>query len=298
MTAPRYSICICNYNMADTLRRSLKTILEQIDERFEVVVVDDGSRDESVRVLREMEEEYKDSLRVFPLPRDSRRRLGLTRNESVQRARGEYVLLHLDCDDLYGPFLKDFVEAFHQIESAFGRDILLAGKHINMGKRAFLLAHGPYRDLFRGEDRDLWLRLAASESYIPFEHVDFVERIPKTGVKKYWRAIFYNNYDHIRNYFRTGAGMMEFLRYERKKWPEMEAKVALCRLILAVPARIAAFFDTPLPPPPGMESPEIFAACRDRMRGSFEELLNRRGREPDWSRLTSEARKIFGKEPS
>ena len=41
---PTYSVCVCNYNMAETLEVSLKSVLDQLDERYEVVVVDDGSK--------------------------------------------------------------------------------------------------------------------------------------------------------------------------------------------------------------------------------------------------------------
>jgi glycosyltransferase involved in cell wall biosynthesis len=44
--------------MADTLERSLTSILDQIDDRFEVVIVDDGSADDSVNVIKGMQLRY------------------------------------------------------------------------------------------------------------------------------------------------------------------------------------------------------------------------------------------------
>ena len=54
MESPIYSICICNFNMNNTLKSSLETILLQLNEEFEVVVVDDGSSDDSLNTLFEL----------------------------------------------------------------------------------------------------------------------------------------------------------------------------------------------------------------------------------------------------
>ena len=176
----KYSVCMCNYNMADTLERSLTSILDNVDDRFEVVLVDDGSTDNSVEVARALALRYK-NLRVVGLRRDAKRKLGLTRNISIQHAMGEYVMLHLDCDDIFGPYLPDFVEVFHRIEECLGRDILLSGQHINMARREFLLKHGPYRNLYRGEDRDLWSRLLTANAYIPLDHVEFCRALAEVA---------------------------------------------------------------------------------------------------------------------
>ena len=156
---PRYSICMCNYNMADTISRSLISILDIIDDLYEVVVVDDGSNDGSQFILYDLMSQYK-QLRVFCLPRDSKRKLGFTRNFSIHKAVGEYVILHLDCDDIFNRHILDFVTVFHHIEQALGRDVLVSGCHINVARKSFLTQYGPYQNIFRGEDRDLWSRLA------------------------------------------------------------------------------------------------------------------------------------------
>ena len=59
MKTPLYSVCICNYNMKDYLEKSLKSILEQLDDRYEVLVIDDGSNDGSLEVLANLEKKYQ-----------------------------------------------------------------------------------------------------------------------------------------------------------------------------------------------------------------------------------------------
>ena len=75
----KYSVCICNYNMADTLEISLSSVLNQLDDRFEVLVIDDGSTDKSVDIIRMLKLKYN-NLRLICLQRDKNRKLGETRN--------------------------------------------------------------------------------------------------------------------------------------------------------------------------------------------------------------------------
>ena len=110
-----YSICIANYNMSETLIASLESVLNQINENYEVVVIDDGSEDNSVEKLLNLQKKYE-SLRVIPLLRDSRRKLGETRNISVRAARGKYVILHIDADDIWEPYINSFSKIYHEIE--------------------------------------------------------------------------------------------------------------------------------------------------------------------------------------
>lgn len=291
MGNPVYSICICNYNMADTLEDSLATILDQLDDRFETVVVDDGSTDNSVALLHKMQEKYK-SLRVISLPRDKKRKLGYTRNESILAANGEYVLLHLDCDDLYAPYLTDFTKAFHMIERAIGRDILLSGHHVNIARRHFLLGYGPYRNIFRGEDRDMWLRLASDNAYIPLIHTDFVTRMPKTQKARLMRSVAYT-YDHLINDFRASPSLAYFFRYEMPKWPKMSLQQKILRALCLLPAYVASLSEEALLPPENMSTPEQFVAYREKSRGKLSEILARFGKSPDWNEFTSSGREIF-----
>ena len=288
---PTYSICMCNYNMEDTLERSLGSLLEQLDELFEVVVVDDGSSDRSVEVVKSLQQRYE-GLRLVALKRDKKRKLGLTRNISVQEAKGDYVLLHLDCDDVFGPFLKDFTQVFHKIEGCIGRDILLSGRHVNMGRRQFLLKHGPYRNLYRGEDRDLWVRLAAEESFIPFDHVNFITRLPKTKKVRIRKAVI-DTWDHLVNDFRSGMTFRDYLKERKKRRWKFNWKVSLFRLVALVPAYIKSKFEEPLPPLEEPVTPAALVAYRERIGGSYVEIVSRHGCDADLSFLRPEAREIF-----
>jgi len=55
----KYSICITHYNNYPTVEASLNSILNQIDDNFEVIVIDNFSNDGSERILKNFSEQEK-----------------------------------------------------------------------------------------------------------------------------------------------------------------------------------------------------------------------------------------------
>ena len=94
---PRVSVLMTIYNAAPFLRRTLDTLSAQTFGDWELVAVENGSRDDSRRILSEWGDPR---LRAIELPENIGRtpalRLGL------EHARGEYVAV-LDADDLCLP---------------------------------------------------------------------------------------------------------------------------------------------------------------------------------------------------
>jgi glycosyltransferase involved in cell wall biosynthesis len=187
-----------NLNMEGTIRSSLLSILDQLDERFEVIVCDGGSNDKSLVILKELQREYA-NLRLIELSRDFSRKKGMDRNVSVKNANGKYVLLHLDCDDVYKNHIIDWVQCFHAIEKKIQRDCLISGKHINMLSVELFNEVGGYKNI-EFEDRDLWMRLASENRLIIFDHEDFVIRQPRTLTQKIYKntiEVYYAVYSDL-----------------------------------------------------------------------------------------------------
>ena len=161
---PTYSVCICNYNMAETIELSLKSVLDQLDERYEVVVIDDGSSDSSVEKLKNLSRTYE-NLRYIPLARDYRRRLGETRNLSIEAARGEYVILHIDADDIWEPYIDSFIRVFHELSKRLEfENFILGGSQIYVAPKELLLKN-KYPNVYYTEDRLLFHKLAAKGAF-------------------------------------------------------------------------------------------------------------------------------------
>ena len=96
MSRPFFSIVIPTYNRADLIGLTLQSVLAQTFAEFEMLVVDDGSKDDTAAVVAH----YADP-RLQYLPKENGER-GVARNYGLARARGEYVLF-LDSDDRLHP---------------------------------------------------------------------------------------------------------------------------------------------------------------------------------------------------
>lgn len=186
MKVPRYSICIVNLNMQETIEVAMRSVLSQLDDEFEVVLVDDGSTDQSLDILERLCLEFP-FLKIFRLKRDKKRELSETRNYSVSKAVGDYVILHIDCDDFWYPHIKDFILVYHEIERELGPKFLMSGFQFHMGEINFLRSMGPYQRGHWGEDRDMWHRMAKIESWVPIDHVVFRTRMPLTRKKRFYK---------------------------------------------------------------------------------------------------------------
>jgi glycosyltransferase involved in cell wall biosynthesis len=88
---PTISVVIPTYNRAQLVKHAIESILSQQLIDCELIVVDDGSTDNTLAVL----EEYGDQIRVI---HQANQGVAAARNLGVQSARGEYVWF-LDSDD-------------------------------------------------------------------------------------------------------------------------------------------------------------------------------------------------------
>jgi len=163
----RYTVAVCNYNMAETVDASLRSILDQTDDRFEVVCVDGGSTDGSQSVLKDLAEEY-DRLRIDLQDPDPDRHLGADRNRSFELSNGDYVLESFDCDNVYYDIIDDLVTLYHQFEEGIDGEFLLSAGGVNMAPRNLVL-NIPYRNFGGAEDRDWFRRLAAEDAILWIE---------------------------------------------------------------------------------------------------------------------------------
>ncbi len=91
---PLLSIIIPTYNCEAYVEECLESVLKQLPEDAEMVVVDDGSEDGTVQILKKYEG-TRDNLHIFY---NEHKGAAGARNTGLNMARGEYVSF-LDCDD-------------------------------------------------------------------------------------------------------------------------------------------------------------------------------------------------------
>ena len=91
--APTLSVFIPVYNRAHLIGRAIDSVLAQAFTDFELIIIDDGSSDESVATV-----EAYDDPRIRLLKNDGNKGIPVTRQRGLEEARGRYFAL-LDSDD-------------------------------------------------------------------------------------------------------------------------------------------------------------------------------------------------------
>lgn len=226
-TRPDLSAVICTYDRADLLRLTLESLCGQTLARdaFEVVIVDDGSKDGTREVVRAFESR-------LPLRYSRQRNAGLAsaRNHGVFIARGD-ILLFLDDDDVADPRLleahrqahREHPEASHGVLGYTGLDPAIANDplmhfvtevgcflfsypHVKPGelldfshfwggrsscKRSFLLDHGVFNPVFRFgcEDIELAFRLSKHGFQVVYEPRAVCTMVRKVSVDDMCRRL-------------------------------------------------------------------------------------------------------------
>jgi len=92
------SFIIPVYNVEDYLRECVDSIVSQIEDNAEIILVDDGSKDSSGLIC----DEYKDKYDFVKVIHQQNAGLSEARNAGIQMACGEYVLF-VDSDDYIEP---------------------------------------------------------------------------------------------------------------------------------------------------------------------------------------------------
>src|SRR5262245_59564990 len=191
---PKVTVIIPTFNRARYLAEAIGSVLGQTFADYELIVVDDGSTDETSAVLAG----FGDSrLRVL---RQENRGISAAMNIGLQAARGEYVA-RLDSDDVWFADLLEretavldsrpdvgVVYAKAQVMSENGAprehyvglplrypdDALLSLAWVDatcnitvLARRSCFDSVGPYDETFRThEDWDMWLRMARNHRFV------------------------------------------------------------------------------------------------------------------------------------
>ena len=95
MSTPRVSVVIPTYNRQDLVTEAIESVLTQTFSDFEIIVVDDGSTDETSSRMKAYEGRV-----TYHVQKNQG--VAAARNAGIRLARGEFVCF-LDSDDLWEP---------------------------------------------------------------------------------------------------------------------------------------------------------------------------------------------------
>lgn len=93
---PFFSVVIPVYNKAKYLEKTLKSVLVQVFNDYELIIIDDGSTDESAEIIKSFD---NDKMKIFYQENTG---VSAARNLGIDKSTGKYIAF-LDADDLWFP---------------------------------------------------------------------------------------------------------------------------------------------------------------------------------------------------
>lgn len=208
--SPKISVVIPLYNKEKAIKKTIESVLKQTFTDFELVIVNDGSKDKSVDIVREIDDSR---IRLINKPNGG---VSSARNKGIVEAKSDYIAF-LDADDHWLPnhlaeinslineygdscrvFTTNFARRFPDGETFVNRNDLITGRIHNYFKitskgaiinsscvaikKDTLLSIGLFNEKYtHGEDIDLWNRLARKYNVAYTPEVTSVYNITNEG---------------------------------------------------------------------------------------------------------------------
>ena len=120
----KVSIIIPIYNAENTIEKCISSILKQTYKDYELLLIDDGSTDNSLKVIKKYSK-YK-NIRIL---NQENHGVAYTRNRGIKEATGDYIMF-IDNDDFID---SDYIEKHITIISKENSDIVISGyRRINV----------------------------------------------------------------------------------------------------------------------------------------------------------------------
>lgn len=199
-----FSVVIPLYNKEQSISSTIQSVLNQTYQNFELIVVNDGSTDSSLLVVKQIKDPR---IRIIDKPNGG---VSSARNRGIEETKYEWIAF-LDADDLWkGNHLEEVAEMINlfpdekvfttsfeysngsklfryartsrisKIENYFKealKEVLICSITIVIHKTCFVIVGGFKPKLSRGEDLDMWSRLAREYTIVKSSEVTAVYRV-------------------------------------------------------------------------------------------------------------------------
>jgi glycosyltransferase involved in cell wall biosynthesis len=172
---PKFSVVVPTYNRAGIINRTIQSVLDQSLQEFELIIVDDGSTDNTRRVV----ESFRDS-RIRYIVQEASGGPAKPRNRGIEEAQSEWICF-LDSDDL---FLPDKLARVHETigkypeASVFCHNLVEQGAGGRPGRLmlAGLIPHATYKQMLLGGNPLFLSAVTVSKSFLTRNAILFNER--------------------------------------------------------------------------------------------------------------------------
>ncbi|MGB7533081.1 MAG: glycosyltransferase [Halobacteriota archaeon] len=158
---PAVSAIIPTYNRAHLIGRAVQSVLNQTYQDFEILIIDDGSTDNTEEIIKSFRDE-----RIRHIRHERNKGAAAARNTGIKAARGEYIAFQDSDDEWYSNKLEEISKI---IEERKDVDFITSyGKIIKNGKIIGDIGRAPWVNVL--SKTELIIRLFIS-NFIPTQGV-------------------------------------------------------------------------------------------------------------------------------
>lgn len=178
----KVSVIIPAYNIENYIEKSIKSVIEQTLKEIEIIVVNDGSQDGTLKIIENLMKEDK---RIILVNKENKG-LSAARNTGLMCAKGEYIA-HLDGDDWIE---KEYLEDTYVFAKSNNLDMVVTDYYEDYGNNKLLYINdlklenekiiygNKYREIVykNGVSNSVWNKLVKKDLYFN-NNIFFLENI-------------------------------------------------------------------------------------------------------------------------
>ncbi len=127
----KISVCMATYNGEKFIQEQLDSILKQLSANDEVIISDDGSTDQTIKII----ESYRDNR--IKLYHSTRKNLIHNFENALKRASGEFIFLSDQDDIWFDDKVEKAVQHLKKYGLVFSNAIMFHGEKVNDGELFF-----------------------------------------------------------------------------------------------------------------------------------------------------------------
>ena len=133
MNSDLVSIIIPVYNVEKYLKKCLDSVINQTYKNIEIIIINDGSTDNSLKICQNYEKKYS-NIKVI---NQNNQGLSAARNKGIDESKGKYITF-IDSDDYYD---LDAVEKFYILATEKNADLVCCGTYCENENGKYYLKH-------------------------------------------------------------------------------------------------------------------------------------------------------------
>jgi len=236
-TEPLVSAIITTHNRAGLLPRAIDSVISQSYSNIELIVVDDGSDDETPEVI----EKYKERYSLIYIRNEQPAGAPAARNKGINAAKGKFIAGLDDDDEWREDRIEKLVEAYSEEYSCITSDAKMiypkkearwkkkkyidlktllftnqVGNQVLVSRKRLMHVGGFDENLKAAQDYDLWLRLCAEYGTVK-------------NVQKPLQNI-YMNHEQERITGRSFEGYLQFYEKHKSRMNHKQRKYQLYKI--------------------------------------------------------------------